>query len=143
MPIAVYSIENVFRKDSFNSNTMANMLSISFGVAIAAYGETKFDSWGGYFPFPFRFRHFWDQFALCFALNLVVFLLVGKTSTLTMNVAGVVNDWLLIAFLWSVIKDTMTLINLFGYGLAFLSVMNYNHSKLQALKAKEAQKKAQ
>ncbi|KAI8005572.1 putative sugar phosphate/phosphate translocator [Camellia lanceoleosa] len=97
----------------------------------------------GHFQFPFRFRHFLDQFALCFALNLVVFLLVGKTSALTMNVARVVNDWLLIAFLWSVIKDTVTLINLFGYGLAFLGVMYYNHSKLQALKAKEAQKKAQ
>ena len=35
----------------------------------------------------------------------------------------------------------MTPINLFGYGLAFLGVAYYNHSKLQALKAKEAQKK--
>jgi hypothetical protein len=32
---------------------------------------------------------------------------------------------------------------LFGYGLAFLGVAYYNHAKLQALKAKEAQKKAQ
>ena len=40
------------------------------------------------------------------------------------------------------IKDTVTPINLFGYGLAFLGVAYYNHSKLQALKAKEAQKKA-
>ncbi|KAE8687804.1 putative sugar phosphate/phosphate translocator [Hibiscus syriacus] len=79
--------------------------------------------------------------SLCaFALNLSVFLLVGKTSALTMNVAGVVKDWLLIAFSWSVIKDTVTPINLFGYGLAFLGVAYYNHSKLQALKAKEAQK---
>ncbi|XP_020209932.1 probable sugar phosphate/phosphate translocator At4g32390 [Cajanus cajan] len=58
-----------------------------------------------------------------------------------MNVAGVVKDWLLIAFSWSVIKDTVTPINLFGYGLAFLGVAYYNHSKLQALKAKDAQKK--
>lgn len=70
-----------------------------------------------------------------------MFLLVGKTSALTMNVAGVVKDWLLIAFSWSVIKDTVTPINLFGYALAFLGVAYYNHSKLQALKAKEAQKK--
>lgn len=70
-----------------------------------------------------------------------MFLLVGKTSALTMNVAGVVKDWLLIAFSWSVIKDTVTPINLFGYGLAFLGVAYYNHSKLQAMKAKESQKK--
>ncbi|KAE8688120.1 putative sugar phosphate/phosphate translocator [Hibiscus syriacus] len=66
--------------------------------------------------------------------------LLLTTSALTMNVAGVVKDWLLIAFSWSVIKDMVTPINLFGYGLAFLGVAYYNHSKLQALKAKEAQK---
>jgi hypothetical protein len=77
-----------------------------------------------------------------FALNLAVFLLVGKTSALTMNVAGVVKDWLLIAFSWTVIKDTVTPINLVGYGIAFLGVAYYNHAKLQALKAKEAQRKA-
>jgi hypothetical protein len=76
-----------------------------------------------------------------FALNLAVFLLVGKTSALTMNVAGVVKDWLLIAFSWSVILDRVTTINLMGYGVSFLAVCYYNHSKLQAMKAKEAQKK--
>ncbi|THU70383.1 hypothetical protein C4D60_Mb08t24400 [Musa balbisiana] len=81
--------------------------------------------------------------SLCaFALNLAVFLLVGKTSALTMNVAGVVKDWLLIAFSWSVIRDIVTSINLFGYAIAFLGVAYYNYVKLQALKAKEAQKKA-
>ena len=29
-------------------------------------------------------------------LNLSVFLLIGKTSALTMNIAGVVKDWILI-----------------------------------------------
>ncbi|XP_074288682.1 putative sugar phosphate/phosphate translocator At2g25520 [Silene latifolia] len=81
--------------------------------------------------------------SLCaFALNLVVFLLVRKTSALTINVARVVKDWMLIAFSWSVIKDTVTPINLFRYGLAFWGVGFYNRSKFQALKANEAQKKA-
>ena len=31
-----------------------------------------------------------------FALNLAVFLLIGKTSALTMNIAGVIKDWMLI-----------------------------------------------
>ena len=31
------------------------------------------------------------------ALNMAVFLLIGKTSALTMNIAGVVKDWMLIA----------------------------------------------
>ncbi|KAL2518008.1 putative sugar phosphate/phosphate translocator [Abeliophyllum distichum] len=202
MPVAVYTIGILLKKDAFKSNTMGNMLAISLGVAVAAYGEAKYDSWGVFlqlgavvfeatrlvmiqilltskginlnpitslyyvapsclaflsipwiiveYPvlkqnsgFHFDFVIFGTNSLCAFALNLAVFLLVGKTSALTMNVAGVVKDWLLIAFSWSVIKDTVTPINLFGYGLAFLGVAYYNHSKLQALKAKEAQKKAQ
>jgi drug/metabolite transporter (DMT)-like permease len=202
MPVAVYSIGVLLKKESFKSNTMANMISISVGVGIAAYGEARFDTWGVFlqlgavafeatrlvmiqilltskgitlnpitslyyvapcclaflsipwifveYPvlkesssFNFDFVIFGTNSLCAFALNLAVFLLVGKTSALTMNVAGVVKDWLLIAFSWSVIKDTVTPINLFGYGLAFLGVAYYNHAKLQALKAKEAQKKAQ
>ncbi|KAL7093571.1 hypothetical protein ABFS83_11G046100 [Erythranthe nasuta] len=202
MPVAVYTLGVLFKKEGFKSETMANMISISIGVGIAAYGEAKFDSWGVilqlgavafeatrlvmiqilltskgitlnpitslyyvapcclvflfvpwvFVEFPilrenssFRFDYviFGTNSMCAFALNLAVFLLVGKTSALTMNVAGVVKDWLLIAFSWSVIKDTVTAINLFGYALAFLGVAYYNHSKLQALKAKDSQKKAQ
>ncbi|GFY99754.1 nucleotide-sugar transporter family protein [Actinidia rufa] len=46
MPVAVYSIGVLLKKDGFRSDTMANMVSISVGVAIAAYGEARFDSWG-------------------------------------------------------------------------------------------------
>lgn len=46
MPVAVYSIGICFKKESYKGDTMANMISISIGVAIAAYGEAKFDSWG-------------------------------------------------------------------------------------------------
>jgi drug/metabolite transporter (DMT)-like permease len=202
MPVAVYSIGVLFKKEGFKNETMANMISISLGVAVAAYGEAKFDSWGVtlqlmavafeatrlvliqillnskgislnpitslYYiapcclvflsipwliveypslrdnsSFHLDFAIFGTNSLCAFALNLAVFLLVGKTSALTMNVAGVVKDWLLIAFSWSVIKDTVTPINLIGYGLAFLGVAYYNHSKLQALKASETQKKAQ
>ena len=34
--------------------------------------------------------------AAAFGLNMSVFLLIGKTSALTMNVAGVIKDWMLI-----------------------------------------------
>ena len=30
---------------------------------------------------------------LAFSLNIAVFLLIGKTSALTMNIAGVIKDW--------------------------------------------------
>uniref|UniRef100_A0A7N0URH4 Sugar phosphate transporter domain-containing protein n=1 Tax=Kalanchoe fedtschenkoi TaxID=63787 RepID=A0A7N0URH4_KALFE len=201
MPVAVYSIGILFNKEAFQSNAMANMLAISFGVGIAAYGEAKFNGLGVMlqlgavafeatrlvmiqilltskgislnpitslyyiapccmvflfvpwmvveYPrlrdtssFHLDFMVFGTNSFCAFALNLAVFLLVGKTSALTMNVAGVVKDWLLIAFSWSVIKDTVTPINLFGYFLAFLGVGYYNHLKLRALKATEAQKRA-
>ncbi|PWA94295.1 hypothetical protein CTI12_AA052260 [Artemisia annua] len=200
MPVAVYILGVLFKRDVFKNRIMCNMLSISLGVAIAAYGEAKFSTLGVmlqlgavlfeatrlvliqilltskgicfnpitslYYVAPccfvflsvpwlvvelpklreessFRFDYFvfWTNSLCAFALNLAVFLLVGKTSALTMNVAGVVKDWLLIAFSWSVIKDTVTPINLFGYGIAFLGVGYYNYVKLQALKAKEAEKK--
>ncbi|XP_041005089.1 probable sugar phosphate/phosphate translocator At4g32390 [Juglans microcarpa x Juglans regia] len=202
MPVAVYSLGLAFKRDTFKSDTMLNMVSISLGVGVAAYGEAKFDTWGvmlqllavvfeatrlvliqillnsrgislnpitslfyvapcclAFLSVPWMIMEYpllrdtssfhldfviFGTNSLCaFALNLAVFLLVGKTSALTMNVAGVVKDWLLIAFSWSVIKDTVTPINLFGYFLAFLGVAYYNHSKLQALKAADAQRKAQ
>ncbi|KAH9330167.1 hypothetical protein KI387_002275, partial [Taxus chinensis] len=46
MPVAVYSIGVGLKKENFKSNTMANMIGISVGVAIAAYGEAKFNTWG-------------------------------------------------------------------------------------------------
>ncbi|KAF3780183.1 putative sugar phosphate/phosphate translocator [Nymphaea thermarum] len=201
MPVAVYSLGVAFKKETFKSEVMFNMLAISTGVAIAAYGEARFDVWGVvlqlgavafeatrlvliqilltskgitlnpitslYYVAPccflfllvpwifvelpvlrqtssFHFDYFiFGTNSVCaFALNLAVFLLIGKTSALTMNVAGVVKDWLLIAFSWSVIRDAVTTVNLVGYGLAFLGVAYYNHAKLQALKMKEAQKKS-
>ncbi|CAH9076776.1 unnamed protein product [Cuscuta europaea] len=164
MPVAVYTIGILFKKDPYKPSTMMNMVSISIGVAIAAYGEAKYDSWGVFLQlmavafeatrlvmiqilltskgislnpitslyyvapscfvflcipwifvelpvlkqnsnFGFDLMIFGSNSLCAFALNLAVFLLVGKTSALTMNVAGVVKDWLLIAFSWSVIKD--------------------------------------
>jgi hypothetical protein len=202
MPVAVYSLAVALRTDSFRRASMLNMLGISAGVAVAAYGEARFDVLGvalqlaavaaeatrlvliqilltsrglslnpitslyyiapcclAFLVVPWCFVElprlqaaaaaarpdvfvFGTNCLCAFALNLAVFLLVGKTSALTMNVAGVVKDWLLIAFSWTVIKDTVTPINLVGYGIAFLGVAYYNHAKLQGLKAKEAQRKA-
>ncbi|KAL2897859.1 hypothetical protein RDABS01_039641 [Bienertia sinuspersici] len=201
MPVIVYSIGVLLKKDIFKTNTMVNMVSISVGVGIAAYGEAKFDLYGVIlqlgalifeatrlvliqilltskgiqlnpitslyyiapcclicltvpwlfveFPilreksggFEFDFVIFGTNSLIAFGLNLAVFLLVGKTSALTMNVAGVVKDWLLIAFSWSVIKDTVTPVNLLGYLLAFMGVVYYNRVKYQNMKAAEAQKK--
>uniref|UniRef100_A0A0E0FBI5 Sugar phosphate transporter domain-containing protein n=1 Tax=Oryza meridionalis TaxID=40149 RepID=A0A0E0FBI5_9ORYZ len=46
MPVAVYSLAVAFRTDSFRRASMLNMLGISAGVAVAAYGEARFDAFG-------------------------------------------------------------------------------------------------
>mmetsp|Transcript_31748 Transcript_31748/g.38342 ORF Transcript_31748/g.38342 Transcript_31748/m.38342 type:complete len:333 (+) Transcript_31748:405-1403(+) len=72
-----------------------------------------------------------------FGLNLAVFLLIGKTSALTMNIAGVIKDWILIWMSMSVFAAPITAMNIGGYLVAFFAVMYYNNHKLQQLKSKE------
>ena len=69
--------------------------------------------------------------ASAFALNVAVFLLIGKTSALTMNVAGVIKDWLLIFLSFGMFHSPITGIQLGGYGMAFLGVCWYNYLKSQ------------
>jgi hypothetical protein len=69
--------------------------------------------------------------ALAFALNVSVYLLIGKTSALTMNVAGVIKDWILI-FISAVLFDApISHIQIWGYLLAFLAVCYYNYAKFK------------
>ena len=68
-----------------------------------------------------------------FGLNMAVFLLIGKTSALTMNIAGVVKDWLLIGLSVWIFHSAVSSLNLFGYIIAFMAVCWYNYQKLQAV----------
>merc|ERR1712157_56500 len=69
-----------------------------------------------------------------FVLNLAVFLLIGKTSALTMNIAGVIKDWLLISFSYFGFKAPLTPLTLAGYIFYCSGVGYYNYNKLQAMK---------
>lgn len=57
--------------------------------------------------------------SLCtFALNLSVFLVITHTSALTIRVAGVVKDWVVVLLSALLFADTkLTIINLAGYGI--------------------------
>ena len=59
------------------------------------------------------------------ALNMAVFLLIGKTLALTMNIAGVVKDWMLIGLSVLMYASPVTPLNLGGYFVAFLAVCGY------------------
>lgn len=82
---------------------------------------------------------FFSNAACAFGLNMAVFLLIGKTSALTMNIAGVVKDWLLIFLSYLLYKAPVTPLNLFGYAIAFAAVLWYNYQKLQSMKTTAAQ----
>ncbi len=60
-----------------------------------------------------------------------MFLLIGKTSALTMNIAGVIKDWMLIFFSYAVFHAPVTRLNLFGYAFCCTGVGIYNWQKLQ------------
>ncbi|KAK9834440.1 hypothetical protein WJX74_001775 [Apatococcus lobatus] len=81
---------------------------------------------------------FLSNAAAAFGLNMAVFLLIGKTSALTMNIAGVVKDWLLIGLSVALFHSAVSGLNLFGYLIAFLGVCWYNYRKLQNMKRRQA-----
>ena len=90
----------------------------------------------------FRPEYLLANACTAFFLNLAVFLLIGKTSALTMNIAGVIKDWLLIWFSFSVFKAPVTALNLAGYIFCCSGVAVYNYQKLQKIKADQKKKLA-
>uniref|UniRef100_A0A7R9Z8N2 Sugar phosphate transporter domain-containing protein n=1 Tax=Chlamydomonas euryale TaxID=1486919 RepID=A0A7R9Z8N2_9CHLO len=76
--------------------------------------------------------------ASAFCLNMAVFLLIGKSSALTMNVAGVIKDWLLILLSVMMYASPVSGLQLGGYALAFGGVCWYNYLKYKSMQAKAA-----
>lgn len=70
-------------------------------------------SWNFYIPLVLTLN------SLCtFALNISVFLVISHTSALTIRVAGVVKDWVVVLLSALLFADTkLTPINLFGYAV--------------------------
>ncbi|GAA0161057.1 secondary carrier transporter [Lithospermum erythrorhizon] len=79
--------------------------------------------------------NFWIFFsnALCaLALNFSIFLVIGRTGAVTIRVAGVLKDWILIALSTVVFPEsTITELNIIGYGIALCGVVMYNYLKVK------------
>lgn len=73
--------------------------------------------------------------SLCtFALNLSVFLVISHTSALTIRVAGVVKDWVVVLVSALLFADTkLTIINLFGYGIGKFLYLSLSHTLTHSL----------
>lgn len=83
--------------------------------------------------------NFWVFFsnALCaLALNVSVFLVIGRTGAITVRVAGVLKDWILIALSTLVFPESkLTGLNIIGYAIALSGVVTYNYLKMKESRA--------
>ncbi|CAN1281837.1 Probable sugar phosphate/phosphate translocator At3g17430 [Linum perenne] len=83
--------------------------------------------------------NFWIFFsnALCaLALNFSIFLVIGRTGAVTIRVAGVLKDWILIALSTVIFPEsTITGLNITGYAIALCGVVMYNYLKVRDVRA--------
>ncbi|XP_028786972.1 probable sugar phosphate/phosphate translocator At1g48230 [Neltuma alba] len=83
--------------------------------------------------------NFWIFFsnALCaLALNFSIFLVIGRTGAVTIRVAGVLKDWILIALSTVLFPEsTITGLNIIGYAIALSGVVMYNYIKVKDVRA--------
>ncbi|KAF3456454.1 hypothetical protein FNV43_RR01104 [Rhamnella rubrinervis] len=85
--------------------------------------------------------NFWIFFtnALCaLALNFSIFLVIGRTGAVTIRVAGVLKDWILIALSTVIFPEsTITGLNIIGYAIALCGVVMYNYIKVKDVRASQ------
>lgn len=85
--------------------------------------------------------NFWIFFsnALCaLALNFSIFLVIGRTGAVTIRVAGVLKDWILIALSTVIFPESaITGLNIIGYAIALCGVVMYNYIKVKEVKASQ------
>ena len=85
--------------------------------------------------------NFWIFFsnALCaLALNFSIFLVIGRTGAVTVRVAGVLKDWILIALSTVVFPESIiTGLNIIGYAIALCGVVMYNYLKVKDVRASQ------
>ncbi|XP_022946623.1 probable sugar phosphate/phosphate translocator At3g17430 isoform X2 [Cucurbita moschata] len=85
--------------------------------------------------------NFWIFFsnALCaLALNFSIFLVIGRTGAVTIRVAGVLKDWILIALSTVIFPEsTITGLNIIGYAIALCGVLMYNYIKVKDVRASQ------
>ncbi|CAA3030451.1 probable sugar phosphate phosphate translocator At3g17430 [Olea europaea subsp. europaea] len=84
----------------------------------------------------FNFWIFFSNAVCALLLNFSIFLVIGRTGAVTMRVAGVLKDWILIALSTVVFPESMiTGLNIIGYGIALCGVVLYNYLKVKDVRA--------
>ncbi|KAI4335076.1 hypothetical protein L6164_013757 [Bauhinia variegata] len=86
----------------------------------------------------FNFWIFFSNALSALALNFSVFLVIGRTGAVTIRVAGVLKDWILIALSTVIFPEsTITGLNIIGYAIALCGVVMYNYIKVKDVRASQ------
>ncbi|QCD98329.1 DNA repair protein REV1 [Vigna unguiculata] len=88
----------------------------------------------------FNFWIFFSNAVCAFTLNLSTFLVIGRTGAVTIRVAGVLKDWLLITLSTVLFPESkITGLNIIGYAIALIGVVIYNYLKLSDVRTSQPQ----
>ncbi|KAK4748501.1 hypothetical protein SAY87_015087 [Trapa incisa] len=86
----------------------------------------------------FNFLIFFSNALCALALNFSIFLVIGRTGAVTIRVAGVLKDWILIALSTIIFPEsTITGLNIVGYAIALCGVVMYNCIKVRDVRASQ------
>eukprot|EP00669_Euglena_mutabilis_P005104 TRINITY_DN1647_c0_g1_i2.p1 TRINITY_DN1647_c0_g1~~TRINITY_DN1647_c0_g1_i2.p1 ORF type:complete len:373 (+),score=171.61 TRINITY_DN1647_c0_g1_i2:94-1119(+) len=78
--------------------------------------------------------------SLAFLLNLAVFLIIGKTSALTMNIAGISKDIIVIGISTVMFAAPLYMKSIVGFGIVIVGVSLYNWVKYKLMNAEKVEK---
>ncbi|KAL0393374.1 UNVERIFIED_CONTAM: putative sugar phosphate/phosphate translocator [Sesamum radiatum] len=86
----------------------------------------------------FNFWIFFSNAICALLLNFSIFLVIGRTGAVTVRVAGVLKDWILIALSTVIFPEsTITGLNIIGYAIALCGVVLYNYLKVKEVRASQ------
>lgn len=86
----------------------------------------------------FNFWIFFSNALSALALNISTFLVIGRTGAVTIRVAGVMKDWILIALSTIIFPESViTGLNITGYAIALCGVVVYNYLKMKDARASQ------
>ncbi|KAJ7973134.1 Sugar phosphate transporter domain containing protein [Quillaja saponaria] len=88
--------------------------------------------------FQFNFWIFFSNALCALALNFSTFLVIGRSGAVTIRVAGVLKDWILIALSTVLFPESkITGLNITGYAIALCGVVVYNYLKVNDVRSSE------
>nr|VDD46093.1 unnamed protein product [Brassica oleracea] len=141
--IATFIMAVIRGTDKPRCDVFSNMLLVSVGVVISSYGEIHFNVVGTVYQvtgiFPINSLYYIAPYS--FPLVCVGEThdgMIGRTGAVTIRVAGVLKDWILIALSTVIFPEsTITGLNIIGYAIALCGVVMYNYIKVRDVKASQ------